>query len=74
MAAASNSSESGYHTQSLFRREASVSAPVTGRWRHEQQRQFWALDGEFVVALVHFVLLVLVTEQCDGLTKRKILV
>lgn len=58
MAAASNSSESGFHTHSLLRREASLSAPVTGRWRHEKQGQFWALDEELEVVQVHFVSLV----------------
>lgn len=41
VAAASNSSESGFHTPSLLRKEASVSAPVTGRCGHKQQGQLW---------------------------------
>lgn len=41
-------------TQSLLSREASVSAPVTGRWRHEKQGQFGALDGELLRRLSTF--------------------
>lgn len=32
-----------------------MSAPVTGRWRHEKQGQFCALDGELVVVWIHLV-------------------